>query len=134
MASKMSVAIISVISFFVGGLIGTAVGGYYGVELTTADFGNRWLSEQANDIDSRISNLINMRENRQDENLEAMERQLEDDLISIEPDHRIKPPTLDAINAVIQKAKEYRAAYPRTSSRPAIERMVEAVFNQAPYK
>ncbi len=134
MTSKKSVALISVIFFFVGGFIGTAIGGYYGVELTTAGFGNRWLAEQANDIESRIANLINIRENRQDEGLEAMERQLEDDLISIEPDHRIKPPTLDAINTAIQKAKEYRKLYPRISSRPAIEKMVEAVFNNAPYK
>lgn len=72
-------------------------GGDIGFELTTTRFGNEWLNEQANDISSRITILKNVREGRHEEALEVMERQLEDDLISIEPDHRIKELTLSAI-------------------------------------
>ncbi len=134
MATKKSFSIFIIIAFLVGGLVGAAIGGYFGVELTTAGFGNRWLNEQAHDIESRVANLKSIKQGRQKAALESMERELEDDLISIEPDHRIKQPTLDAINAAIKDAKEYRAQYPRTPSRPAIEKMVEAVFQHAPYK
>jgi len=63
-----------------------------------------------------------------------MERQLADDLISIEPDHRIKELTLSVINGAIQNAKDDRTQYPRKSSRPSIEKMVEDVFKRASYK
>ncbi len=134
MTSKKVVGIYIVISFFVGGLVGFVAGGYIGFELTTASFGNKWLDEQANDISSRITILKNVREGRHDEAVEVMERQLEDDLISIEPDRRIKERTLSSINGAIKNAKNYRMQYPRTSSRPSIEKMAEAVLKRAPYK
>ena len=81
-----------------------------------------------------ITILKNVREGRHEEAVEVMERHLEDDLISIEPDHRIKEGTLSAINGAIQNAKDYRTQYPRTPSRPSIEKMVEDVFKRAPYK
>ena len=134
MTSKKAIGIYIVISFFVGGLVGFVAGGYIGFELTSASFGNRWLYEQATDISSRITILKNAREGRHEETMELMERQLEDDLISIEPDRRIKERTLSAINSAIKNAKDYRTQYPRASSRPSIEKMVEAVFKRAPYK
>ncbi len=134
MTSKKAVGIYIVISFFVGGLVGFVAGGYISFELTTTRFGNKWLDEQANDISSRITILKNVREGRHEEAVEVMERQLEDDLISIEPDHRIKEGTLSAINGAIQNAKDYRTQYPRTPSRPSIEKMVADVFKRAPYK
>jgi len=134
MTSKKTVGIYIVISFFVGGLVGIVAGGYIGFELTTANFGNEWLYEQANDISSRTTILRNIREGRHKEAVEVMERQLEDDLISIEPDHRIKERTISAINSAIQNAKDYRTQYPRTPSRPSIEKMAEDVFKRAPYK
>ena len=134
MTTKKAVGTYIVISFFVGGLVGFVAGGYISFELTTTRFGNEWLNEQANDISSRITILKNVREGRHEEAVEVMERQLEDDLISIEPDHRIKELTLSAINGAIQNAKDYRTQYPRTPSRPSIEKMVEDVFKRGPYK
>ena len=134
MTSKKTVGIYIVISLFVGGLVGIVAGGYIGFHLTTANFGNEWLYEQSNDISSRTTILRNIREGRHEDAVEMMERQLEDDLISIEPDHRIKERTLSAINSAIQSAKEYRTQYPRTPSRPSIEKMAEDVFKRAPYK
>ncbi len=133
MTTKKMRSLTVIAAVIVGGLVGAAIGGYFGVDLTTAGFGNRWLEEQAQDIDSRIANLKKIREGLQEEALEAMERQLEDDLISIEPDDRIKQPTLGAINTAIQNAREYRTQYPIATSRPAIEKMVEAVFKRVPY-
>ena len=83
MTTKKAVGIYIVISFFVGGLVGFVAGGYISFEITTTSFGNKWLDEQANDISSRITILKNVREGRHEEAVEVMERQLEDDLISI---------------------------------------------------
>jgi len=123
-----------VLAFLVGRVIGLAGGGYGGMRLMVSNFGNNWLHEQADDIRSRIVILKHIRAAEQSQALEYFEAQLDDDLISIEPDKYINDKTIAEINEVIQKAKEYRSRYPRTSSRPHVDQMVKNVFSQGLYE
>ena len=122
------------LTFFVGGVVGLAIGGYVGMHLMFSFFGNNWLHEQADDIQSRIVILKHLRGGKQAQAIELLEAQLDDDLISIEPDKYINEQTIADINNTIREAKEYRSTYPRSSNRPHVDAMVSNVFSQEPYK
>ena len=122
------------LTLLVGCVVGLVIGGYGGMHLMFSYFGNNWLHEQADDILSRIVILKHIRAAEQGQALELLEAQLDDDLISIEPDKYINDQTIAEINDAIQKAKEYRSTHPRTSNRPHVDQMVKNVFSQGPYK
>jgi hypothetical protein len=122
------------IAFFVGGVVGVAIGGYVASHLMASYFGNNWLHEQADDIQSRIVILQHLRGGKQSQAVELLEVQLDDDVISIEPDKYINAQTITDINSAIREAKKYRSAHPRTSNRPHVDAMVNNVFSQEPYK
>ncbi len=120
--------------FLAGGVVGLAIGGYVGIHSTVSYFGNKWLHEQADDVQSRIVILKHLRAAQKPQAVELLETQLDDDLISIEPDEYINDQTISEINEAIRKVKEYRSAKPRKSNRPHVDKMVTNVFSQEPYK
>jgi hypothetical protein len=122
------------IAFLAGGIVGLAIGGYAGMHMMFSYFGNNWLHEQADDIQSRIVILKHLRGGKQVQAIELLESQLDDDVISIEPDKYINIQTIADINNAIREAKEYRLIYPRTSNRSHVDAMVNNVFSQEPYK
>ena len=134
MASKTRTRVGLGLAFLVGCVIGLVIGGYGGMHLMVSYFGNNWLHEQADDILSRIVILKHIRAAEQGQALELLEAQLDDDLISIEPDTYINDQTITEINEAIQKAKEYRSTYPRTSNRQHVDQMVKNVFSLGPYE
>ena len=133
MESKRKLIFVLALAFLAGCVVGLAIGGYGGMHLMVSYFGNNWLHEQADDILSRIVILKHVRATEQGRAIELLEAQLDDDLISIEPDQYINDQTIAEINEAIQKAKEYRSAHPRTSNRPHVDQMVKNVFSQGPY-
>lgn len=122
------------VAFLVGGVVGLAIGGYVASHLIVSYFGNNWLHEQADDIQSRIVILKHVRGGKQAQAVELLEAQLDDDMISIEPDKYINAQTIADINNAIREAKAYRSTHPRTSNRPHVDAMVNNVFAQDPYK
>lgn len=122
------------LAFLVGGVVGLTIGGYAGMHMMFSFFGNNWLHEQADDIQSRIVILKHLRGGKQAQAIELLESQLDDDVISIEPDKYINEQTITDINNAIREAKAYRSAHPRTSNRPHVDAMVNNVFSQEPYK
>lgn len=120
--------------FLAGCIIGLAIGGYVGMRLMFSYFGNNWLHEQAADIQTRIIILQHLRSAEKDQAVELLEAQLDDDLISIEPDKYINDQTISEINNAINEARKYRSIHPRTSNRPFVDTMVKNVFSQEPYK
>lgn len=134
MASRKKALVSLGLAFLAGCIIGLAIGGYGGMRLMVSYFGNNWLHEQADDVLSRIVILKHVRAAEQGQAIELIETQLDDDLISIEPDTYINDQTIAEINEAIQKAKEYRSAHPRKSNRPHVDQMVKNVFSQGPYK
>jgi uncharacterized iron-regulated membrane protein len=122
------------IAFLVGGIVGLAISGYAGMHMMFSYFGNNWLHEQAEDIQSHIVILRHLRAGKQAQAVELLEVKLDDDVISIEPDKYINARTITDINSAIREAKEYRSTHPRTSNRPHVDAMVTNVFSQEPYK
>jgi hypothetical protein len=120
--------------FLAGCSFGLAIGGYVGMRLMFSYFGNNWLHEQAADIQSRIVILQHLRSAEKEQAIEFLEAQLDDDLISIEPDKYIKDQTIFEINNAINEARKYRSTYPRESNRPFVDTMVKNVFLREPYK
>jgi hypothetical protein len=134
MESKKKLILGFGLAFLVGGIVGLAIGGYVGMHLMVSYFGNNWLHEQADDVQSRIVILKHVRAGQKNQAVELLEAQLDDDLISIEPDKYINDQTISEINEAIREAKEYRATNPRKSNRPHVDQMVTNVFSQEPYK
>jgi hypothetical protein len=134
MDGKRKLLIGLALAFLAGGLVGLAIGGYVGARLMVSYFGNNWLHEQASDVQSRIFILKHLRAAELGQAVELIEAQLDDDLISIEPDQYIDGQTIAEINEAIREAKEYRATHPRKSNRPHVDQMVTNVFSQEPYK
>lgn len=122
------------LALLAGGVVGLAIGGYAGMHMMLSYFGNHWLHEQADDIQSRIVILKHLRGGKQAQAVELLESQLDDDLISIEPDKYINTQTIADIDNAIRAAKEYRSVYYRTSTRPHVDAMVNNVFSQDPYQ
>jgi hypothetical protein len=120
--------------FLAGCSFGLAIGGYVGMRLMFSYFGNNWLHEQAADIQARIVVLKQLRSAEKGQAVELLEAQLDDDLISIEPDKYINDQTISEINNAIREAREYRSRHPRASNRPHVDMMVKNVFSQEPYK
>lgn len=122
------------LAFLVGGVVGLAIGGYIGIHLVVSYFGNRWLHEQVDDVQSRIVILKHLRAAEKDQAVELLEALLDDDLIALEPDEYINDQTISEINGAIREAKEYRSVHPRTSDRPHVDTMISNVFSQEPYQ
>jgi hypothetical protein len=134
MEGKKKVIVSLSLAFLVGGIVGLAIGGYVGMRLMVSYFGNNWLHEQAADIQARIVILKHLGSAEKNQAIELLEAQLDDDLISIEPDKYINDQTIFEINNVIREAREYRSRHPRASNRPHVDTMVKNVFSQEPYK
>jgi hypothetical protein len=122
------------LGFLLGAVVGLVVGGYGGFHFATSHFGSEWLYEQAMDVESRVVILRHLRAGKTAQAMEILENQMEDDLISMEPDARIKAATISEINKAIRVSKEYRLAHPRKGKRPGIEKMLANVFSREPYK
>jgi hypothetical protein len=134
MESKKKLIFGLALAFLVGGVAGLAIGGYVGARLMISYFGNNWLHEQADDVQSRIVILKHLRTAELGQAVELIEAQLDDDLISMEPDKYINDQTIAEINEAIREAKKYRSANPRKSNRPHVDRMVTNVFSRESYK
>jgi len=134
MASRRKFLLRLGLAFLAGGVVGLAIGGYFGTHLMVSYFGNNWLHEQADDVQSRIVILKHLRAVKLGRAIELLEAQLDDDLISIEPDKYINGQTIADINEAIRAAKEYRSTNPRKSNRPHVDTMVTNVFSRGPYQ
>jgi hypothetical protein len=119
---------ISVLTFLAGAVAGSGAGFYAGFEFTAGWIGSNWLSEQADDIHAELALLSQLRADSSEQAIELLESNLDDDLISIEPDERINERTLTAIRQAITAAREYREQRPRTSDRSHVDAMVANVL------
>ncbi|MEK7287796.1 MAG: hypothetical protein AAB091_04495 [Elusimicrobiota bacterium] len=114
---------------FIAGLAVGALGGSYGsFRLAKSYFGSNWLYEQAKDVESKVAFLKTLRSDGQQETIEGLEVELDDDLISMQPDKFITKRTMAEIDTAVQMAKEYRLIHPRKSGRPMIDRMIVNLF------
>jgi hypothetical protein len=118
----------AVLAFLTGAVLGSGAGFYAGFEFTAGWIGSNWLSEQAEDIHTELSLLAQLRGDSSEQAIEQLESNLDDDLISIEPDERINDRTLTAIRQAIAAAREYREQRPRTSDRSHVDAMVANVL------
>ena len=123
--------------FLIGCAVGVAIGGYGGFRFGMGFILNTSLAKDAREVESRISILRHLRTGEQDVAVNQLENGLNDMLILFDPHTPypdLKQQTVVALREAIDKAKEYRSAYPRPADqKDARDSMVQDLFSREVY-
>jgi len=113
--------------------VGVVIGGYGGFRLGKTPVLNNVLQKDARGVQTRVITLKHLRAGQTDKVIEIIEAGLDDDLVLFdteEPYEMITDRTKAEIKQALQHAKDYRAAYPRKSSRTHVDAMVSNVLEK----
>lgn len=113
----------------VGFLIGAYTGGNFGMSLVL----NNGLQQDALDLDKKLEALRQLRGGQIETAIETLETSVDDSLVifdPIEPYAGLNDITESTIAAVIDNAIGYRREFPRQSSRPRVDEMVQSLFER----
>lgn len=115
---------------------GAAAGWYYGASAGRTEILNEWIYNDARDVQAQVAVLRTLRAKKADQAIEALETRLDDQLVQFDPQ---QPLPLGArekgeIGKAIGEAKDYRAAFPRQSSRKFVDDMVRNLFARDLYR
>jgi hypothetical protein len=116
-----------------GILIGLLLGGYVGARLGMSFILNNSLYKNASDVQWQVDTLRQLRAGEMAQAMESIESHLDDDLILFDPEKPyadITDRVATGIDKAIATARDYRAAYPRTSDRPHVDAMVTNLFSK----
>lgn len=125
-----------VLMLLLGAIVGAAAGGYGGVRYGSAWILNECIHKDARDIQKAVAALKHLRAGERDQAVELIEARMDDDLIMFDPQEpypRLKGETIAEMNKALGEAKAYRAANPRKSSRPGVDRMVADLLSRGRY-
>ncbi len=113
----------------VGFLIGAYSGGNFGMSLVL----NNWLNQDALELNNKLDALRQLRGGETAAAIETLEASVDDTLVifdPVEPYPGLKDVTLSAIDSAIDNAIDYRRDFPRRSSRPHVDKMIEGLFER----
>ena len=136
MVSKSKVYIGVISSFFVGCILGLAIGGYQGFGAGTLLVINGALSKDAREVEIRIEVLNHLQASEQEQAIALIETGLADILIGfdpVEPYTGLNEQTVVALRSAINEAKKYRLNHPR-QKRDFRDEMVENLFARELYR
>ena len=112
---------------------GVIMGAYGGFNLGKSPVLNDALGKNAKEIQLHVVALKHAREGQADKALEAIEADLDDDLVLLDPWEPYEPitdKTKEEIHKAIRQARDYRTTFPRKSSRTYVDAMVNNVFKK----
>ena len=120
-----------------GVIAGVAAGGYGGVRYGSGLILDDCMHQAARDVERLVATLKHVRAGQRDQAVELVEAWMDDALILFapaQPYHGLQPKTVAEMNKALQDAKDYRAANPRKSSRPHVDKMVADVLTRGAYQ
>ena len=110
------------------------VGGYGASQLTATYLVDRNIDKDARDMQRQVKALQQLRAGDLAEAIELLESRLDDNLVLLDPQkpyEGLGEQTRSNIRQAINAAKDYRARYPRSSSRPHVDDMVRHLFDKS---
>ena len=113
----------------VGFLIGAYAGGNFGMSLVL----NNGLQQDALDLEKKLEALRQLRGGQTETAIETLEASIDDSLVifaPVEPYAGLNDITESTIAAAIDNAFEYRREFPRQSSRPQVDKMIQGLFER----
>ena len=116
-----------------GSALGFLVGGYTGTQFGIALILNNGLGADAQEVQVKIEALRQLRNGNSDAATELLEASLDDQLVIFDPQEPypgLRDDTIASIDFAIRSAMDYRAGYPRQSSRPHVDSMVKSLFEK----
>jgi len=116
---------------------GVIIGAYGGFNLGKSPVLNDALLKNAKEIQLHVTALKHVREGRNDKAIEVLEADLDDDLVLFDPGEPYEPVTdrtMAETHKAIGQARDYRAAYPRKSSRPFVDEMAGNVLKKEAFR
>ncbi len=119
------------VMFLAGSSVGFLVGGFGGSHFGMALVFNNALQQDALETNARIDALRQLRLGNSSEAIELLEASIDDTLVVFDPAEPypgLNQTTLTAVDRAIENAFEYRRDYPRSSSRPHVDEMVQNLF------
>lgn len=92
---------------------------------------NAWVQEQAKDVQGHIGALQKLRSGDANAAVELLETQLDDDLVTLEPEgYQLQAQALSEMHAALDAARGYRGEFPRESRRGIIDEMVRNALSR----
>lgn len=115
---------------------GTAAGWTYGASAGRTAILNEWIFNDARDVQAQVAVLRTLREKKADQAIEQLEARLDDQLVQFDPQQPLPLTARETgeIRKAIVAAKDYRARFPRQSTRKFVDEMVRNLFARDPYK
>lgn len=124
---------ITVAAGVVGLGIGLWIGSSFGFNAGASTVATVSINTLVHDLDNRLEALQAMRQQDPDTSIEALEHGLDRDIVSLLPSHReglrIPKPTLEFAEKGLERAKRYRAEFPRASQGRPIDDDVERALS-----
>ncbi len=121
------------VMFLAGSAIGFLIGAYSGSQFGVGLVLNNGLQRDAKVINQQLDALEQLRAGNSEAAVEIFESGIDDSLIlfdPVEPYPRLKQNTIDAIDEAVKNAFDYRRRYPRNSSRPHVDQMLDSLFQR----
>ena len=109
------------------------IGGYGASQLTATYLVDRNIDKDARDMQRQVKALQQLRAGDLAAAIEVLETRLDDNLVLLDPQkpyEGLGEQTQSNIKQAIKAAKDYRAQYPRSSSRPHVDDMVRHLFEK----
>ena len=109
------------------------IGGYGASQLTATYLIERNINKDTRDMQRQVKALQQLRSGDLAGAIEVLESRLDDNLVLLDPQkpyEGLGEQTQSNIKQAIKAAKDYRAQYPRASSRPHVDDMVRHLFEK----
>jgi len=123
---KKSVAVVVIIASFI---LGAFVGGYALSTFSSTFALQSFYNSAAAHTNMTLAILDRLRNNKVKDAIELLETSLDGDIITFKGYVQLPTGRKDKnISRVIQRAKDYRSEYPRTTDHPDIDNAVKQIF------
>lgn len=119
--------------FLAGSAVGFLVGGYTGTNFGIALILNNTLGGDAQEVQVKVDALRHLRQDNPAQAIELLEASLDDQLVVFDPQEPypgLRDDTIASVGIAIRSAADYRARYPRQSTRPHVDAMVQNLFDK----
>jgi hypothetical protein len=122
-----------VLGGFMIAIAAVLVGGYGASQLTANYLLDQQVDRDARDVRKQLSILGLLHAGDHSQAIELLEARLDDQLVLFDPQQPyagLDEQTMANVRQAILEAKTYRLQYPRSSSRPHVDAMVNNLFNK----
>ena len=115
---------VAIVAFLLGGIVGGAGGVYLATRFTTSFFSDGWLVGTAVGVRDHVVILERIKRGEIEAASEQLESMLDTGIISLGNAESEVQTTSSTVDSALNRARNYRATYPRHTSSPEFDKAV----------